>query len=319
MHETGIHASVLQKETANDVADFGDKIPAHVYNVQTYRDAKQQFVNDTHVHTVPLTALCVLKSNDLKNSIHAIGAHPFYVWYSSVQQMHIYAEYCRSKNDVKVALDATGTIVKKVVRPDGSTSGHVFLYECVIHWECQQFSVYQMLTEKHDAQHIANWLRNWKQLGAPPPKEFVTDDGKALIIAGINTFTKYKTITAYVNACFLKKQIDCFIRIDIAHFMHKYAILLKETQPLVKKFFLIAMGQLIVARSIDEAESILQIILLISQSTTYGHTNGLLTECSKSVERIKDNAVKSRQKMEEMVTIVVGKCKIIYKVFGFFY
>lgn len=306
MYETGVHGSVLQKQYASDNVIFGEDVPAYVYDAQTFRDAKHKFVSDTHVHKLPLTALCILKSNALKNELHSIGAYPFYVWYSSVQQLHIYQAYCRTNaQNVKVAIDATGTIVSKIMRPDGSISGHVFLYECVIYWQNQQFSVNQMLTEKHDSVHIANWLRNWKKLGAPPPKELVSDDGKALIIAAINSFTKFYTITEYVNACFLKKKIPCFIRIDVAHFMHKYAILLKESTTLVKKFFLVAIGQLILSRSDNEAYRILKCVLLISQSQSCGHANGELTECSKSIKFIKDNAMRNGN--QEITKFFEGK------------
>lgn len=296
----------MQKEMANNLVQFGEVIPPHVYNTQTFRDAKYKYVLDTQVHKVPLTALCVLKSNALKNAIHSIGAHPFYVWYSSVQQLHIYLAYCRSNSDdVKVAVDATGTLVAKITRPDGSISGHIFLYECVIYVNKEQISVYQMLTEKHDAQHISNWLQNWKKIGAPSPKEFVSDDGKALLIAAIISFTNYQTITAYVNACFLKKEISCFIRSDVAHFMHKYAIALKETQPLVKKFLLVAIGQLILARSDVEAGRILKCVLTICQSTSCGHTGDKLTECSKSIELIKANAIQCQN--PEIQQVIEGK------------
>lgn len=90
MHGTGVHASVLQKEYATEASIFGEDVPAYVYDAQTLGDAKKKFLRDIYVHKVPLTALCMLKSNVFKNEIHSIGAYPFYVWYSSVQQMHIY-------------------------------------------------------------------------------------------------------------------------------------------------------------------------------------------------------------------------------------
>lgn len=92
------------------------------------KNAKYEYVLGTHVHKDPLPALCTLKSHTLKNAIHAIGAHPFHIWYSSVQQLHIYMAYCRANEiDAKIDTDATGKVVCKIIRPDGSISGNIFL------------------------------------------------------------------------------------------------------------------------------------------------------------------------------------------------
>lgn len=195
MMETGKSATVVQKDLANALMLCGDVIPPHLYDQRILRGAKSDFVREIHLHQLPMTALCMLKSDELKNAIHSIGADPFFVLYSSVQQLHVCMAYCRENGkDAQVAIDATGKLVQKIVRPDGTISGHIFLYECVILWDNHQFPVTQMLSEKHDALQIANWLRYWKKLGAPSPKEFVSDDGKALLIAGINAFTRYQTI-----------------------------------------------------------------------------------------------------------------------------
>lgn len=42
MHDTGIHASILQKETALTIADFDDQIPAHVNDVLCYMHTMTQ-------------------------------------------------------------------------------------------------------------------------------------------------------------------------------------------------------------------------------------------------------------------------------------
>lgn len=106
-HETGAYSSVIRKQYANEMLFFGDDIKSHLYDAKTFRDAKYKYVRDTHIHKEPLTALCMLKTNVLKNAIDSIGVHPFYVWYSSVQQMHIYQSYCRSNpKNIIVAIDA---------------------------------------------------------------------------------------------------------------------------------------------------------------------------------------------------------------------
>lgn len=290
----------------------GDSIPPHIYNAHSLRNAKYEYSQGLHVDKDPITALCLLKSSSMKNCIHSISLYPFHVYYCSVQQLQIFQAYCRAnQNDAKINIDATGSLVRKIVRPDGSISGHIFLYQVVIYWMNTQISVYQMLSEKHDALSIESWLRYWvNTLGAPRPNEVVSDDGKALLIAAINSYTRQRTIREYVNASFKQEQIPCYIRIDVAHFLHKYAILLKMTQPLVKKFFMIAMGQLVLARSDRAAGQLIRSILIVCQSTSSGLTNEeQKTECSICVESIKDMVIQSRREDSgrEINEVIEGK------------
>lgn len=282
-------ASKMYKEKAKELMVEGDKIPPHLYEPKILTDAKYKYLRGTRLDNDPLSSLITMKSGSYKNSIHDVGVFPFFAYYLTAQQLHLYAEYVKTNKDAKVVIDATGRVVRNVTRPDGTISGHIFLYAVVIYWNEQQIIVYQMLSESHDALHIGNWLRYWLFLGAPPPKEATSDDGKAIIIAEINAFTQYKTITEYSNACFLGKKVPCFIRIDNAHFIKNYAMLLKDHQLGVKRLLLAAVGQIILARSKIAAGEILRNIFCVLLSNSGGQMdNNEISDCSKSVEFLKD-------------------------------
>lgn len=97
--------------------------------------------------------------------------------------------------------------------------------------------------------------------------------------------------TEYVNACYSKKSVPCYIRIDVAHFMHKYAILLKDLTLRLKKFFMVAIGQLVLSRSVQQAQEILKHILTACQAESHGYSDeNELTQCSRSIEFLKELA-----------------------------
>lgn len=311
MFETGKCASVIQKEMANELMDMGDSLHPNLYPSNVLRNAKSEYVQSMHLHKDVLTVLSMLKSKSLKNAIHMIGAHPVFVWYSSVNEKHIYQAYCKEEENPKIVIDATGSIVQKVTRLDGSISNRILLYACVIYWKGEQFSIFQMLSEVHNALHISNWLRYLVSLGIRPPKEIISDEGSALLVAEINVFTLFKTVTEYVNACFKNMYIPCYIRIDVAHFIHKYAILLsKSEQPMVKKFFLPAIGQLVLSETVEDAARILKHVLIVCQAKSRGSVGNKLTECSESIDRIRgmfSDGLKDDVISNEMKKPVEGK------------
>lgn len=169
-----------------------------------------------------------------------------------------------------------------------------------------------MLSEKHNAFHIGTWIRYWFLLGAPLPKECISDDGAALVIAEINALTRYLTVTEYANACFMSKPISCYIRIDVAHFIKKYSRFFTKADTLVKRFYLGAIGQLILCRSLKQAEQILRMILICCRSSSCGKkSDGQPTKCSESIEAIKKLIVIQRNdEMDRVIeTSIEGSTK----------
>ena len=102
--------------------------------------------------------------------------------------MHVYKTLLK-KSHATVCFDATGSVVKKLVRPNGS-SGHIFLYQGVlIGHNSSSVPVVQMLSEKHDVNAITQWLTEWIRAGAPVPKEVVSDFSLAILGALVKAFT----------------------------------------------------------------------------------------------------------------------------------
>jgi len=101
----------------------------------------------------PIKALCIMKYSAYCNCIHNIGIDPFFVHYWTNHQLQMYKKYC-STNISSIYIDATGSIVKKLIRIDKSQSRHIFLYQAVINYNENQFSIAQMLSERHTTNNI---------------------------------------------------------------------------------------------------------------------------------------------------------------------
>jgi len=161
-------------------------------------------------------------------------------------------------------------------------SPHIFLYQAVINYNDKQFSVTQMLSERHTTNNIHFWLLEWCRMSAPYPRKVVVDFSKALLNAVIRCFTFYRTIKDYANACKNEVIPKCCIRIDVAHFIKMYANFLKNLSRRIKVFYMAAIGQLNMCRNIDEAAIMFKAVLTIARSETEGKlANGEETRCVK--------------------------------------
>lgn len=138
-----------------------------------------------------------------------------------------------------IYIDATGSIINKIKRPDKSKTSHIFLYNCVVNSEKSSiFPVAQMISEKHHTNIIQYWLVEWIRSGAPRPREVVCDYSRALLTAAVRSFTNYFTLDEYADACIENTLPTCYIRIDVAHFIKKYVNFLKTSRPRIKQFYL---------------------------------------------------------------------------------
>lgn len=106
----------------------------------------------------------------------------------------------------------------------------------------------------------------------PPPKEAVTDSSRDLLTAIVRTFAGFTTIEKYCDAYLKSNLPDCFVRIDVAHFIKNYADALKSEQRLIKIFYLAVLGKIIVAQNLDTAADIIKAVLTVAQSETSGQS-----------------------------------------------
>jgi len=265
----------------------GDPEPPHLYKASVLHVAKNEFIKSQHFDEDPIKALCIMKYSAYLNCIHNIGIDPFFVHYWTNHQLQIYRKYC-STNISSVYIDATGSIVKKIIKVNETLSKHIFLYQAVINYDGHQFPVTQMLSERHTTNNIHFWLLEWSRMGAPYPREVVVDSSKALLNAVVRCFTSHATIKDYANACKNKIMPECYIRTDVAHCIKMYANLKKNLPRRIKIFYIAAIGQLIMCQNIDNAAIIFRAILTVALSETEGTlANGEETPCEKEKKRLK--------------------------------
>lgn len=148
--------------------DYGDKEPAHLYNLNVLRKVHQEEkTKDEKLGLKPSTSLFDSILN-LKNdvefnmSIRDIGFDKFHVFFWSSEQIDLFKDLVKLK--MPVFIDATGSIVKKIIRLHNNgkqKSGHIFLYVIVTHIGTEIIPVCQMLSEKHDTNFILYWLNYW--------------------------------------------------------------------------------------------------------------------------------------------------------------
>jgi len=92
-------------------------------------------------------SLIELSHTQYAGSIHTVCAKPFIVHYWTPCQLVVYKSI--KKTYVRLSIDATGSIVKKIKRSTQTIlSSHIFLYETVVSNGAYQTSVTQMISEK---------------------------------------------------------------------------------------------------------------------------------------------------------------------------
>ncbi|CAL9701890.1 unnamed protein product [Knipowitschia caucasica] len=259
--------------------DFGDPEPSHLPNLATLRKAKQEKKDVELGDKDPIISLQLLKySAPHSGNIKDIGLDKFFCHYWSHTQMHNYKTLSKQSHQT-VTFDATGSVVKKLVRPNGK-SGHIFLYQGVLTGpNSSSIPVVQMLSERHNAVAIAQWLTEWIRAGAPVPKQVVSDFSLAFLGALVKAFTPHPDLKSYINECFgvlqgnqCAKLPPCFVRVDVAHCIKMICQweCLKKKTPRIKHFFVRAMAQLIKSQSLKHAKKLIHAITVVALSEAKG-------------------------------------------------
>lgn len=300
LQQKAVH--VFRAEKANILMTEGDVEPPHLYSSGVLRTVKTETMTQNYVHSDALQALVLLKFTCLNNVIHNIGLDPFFIHYWTNHQLHIFNRYS-IENDACIFIDATGNVVKKICKVDGSFSKHMFLYHCVINCKNGQFPICQMISETHNTNSIHFWLAEWLRSGASVPKEVVCDSSRALLIAIIRAFTGHQCIDDYADAFRKSTLPTCYVRIDVAHFIKQYSKLCKTLNKRVKSFYLGAIGQLVLCRNITHAKDIVQSIFTIALSETDGNLpNGNPTQCDQARAKLINLMTGSTLDLEKLET-----------------
>lgn len=234
--------------------------------------AKCEYLQSLSLDKDPVIAISKMKRigrTEDKFAIRNIGYYPFYVQYWSNHQNVVYKTYAgREVSSLKI--DASGGFVSKLKRPDGILSQHILLYLGVINSSIGQFSVTKMLSEAQDMGTIQNRLVQWMRLGGPLPKETVADSSRALQTAIVRTFGGYKTTEQYCDVFLTKELPDCYIRINVAHFLKTHSTILKGISLLVKKLYMSVIGKIILSADLQTASTLIKNSLIVSMNETEG-------------------------------------------------
>ena len=221
--------SAFRNLEARKIMNFGDPEPAHLASTNALRILKHRKGKKDLVHENPIISInMMMHGAQFQGCIKSLAYEPFHAIYWTPSQLKLFNMYCKLSTDSKICLDATGSVVKKINRPFGKKSKHIFLYEATVRDDvCEkQYSVSNMLSESQDNIAIGHWLALWKKDGAVIPKEVVCDHSIAIISAAVKNFTQFANLEDYLTNCsqliFQKpggKIPDCFIRCDLAHTM----------------------------------------------------------------------------------------------------
>ncbi|CAD6215159.1 GSCOCG00011169001-RA-CDS, partial [Cotesia congregata] len=279
--------NVYRAEKAEEKMEHGEQEPPNLPSSPVLRTARYEERKKKFLHTDPIQALQILKYTDGKFIIRNIGFDPFYVHYWSRHQLNIFRDY-HAREPSCLGIDATGKIMKKLVKYGEIKSKSIYLYHGVIRLNEGQFPVLQMISESQNTNSIHFWLNEWIRSGAPSPSEVVIDGGRAIITGAIRAFTNHSTINEYADACYGPTLPPCYVRMDNAHFIHTWVRLLKNVHPTVSVYYKAAIGKLIMTTSREEAKKIVRNILILSQSETYRVLDdGRDTEAEKSYKYLK--------------------------------
>jgi hypothetical protein len=176
------------------------------------------------------------------------------------------------------------------VRRSTGKSGHIFLYSAVIREDVaggsNQYSVSNMLTERHDAASMEMWLLSWLRDGARIPPTVVIDMSKALFIAVTRAFAGVQSTAEYLRMCPTNAGIvenenesrsvlpPCFIRNDVAHVMKLMSSwnCLKGAIGCTRQFYLRVLGQIVQSNSLRNLHRLLMAFCTVALSETEGTT-----------------------------------------------
>jgi len=79
----------------------------------------------------PISSLIKIKYGlEFTGCIQQIGLDKFYVMYWSPEQILLFKKFIKNDNVGSISIDATGSLVKPLVKPDGCKTP-IFLYQAV--------------------------------------------------------------------------------------------------------------------------------------------------------------------------------------------
>lgn len=305
MVEGNIMPSILRRKEADRIMDLDDPEPPYLPKLSVLRKAKEERcnINLGISGTDPVQSILQMKYEFHQGSVHSIGIDSFFVHYWTTEQTAVYIKYFD-----KIFVDATGSLVKKIKKPDGELSSHIYLYQIVTETPTSKMPVFQMLSSVQNTNAIQYWLFEILRLGSkhkqnfPLPREVICDFDKALLGAIARAFGQCKNLKDYLAQCFLCITGDVnalpstFIRLDICHYMHFVSRwkILQSVNPRVKKFYIIVMGLLTKQRCFEEFKNLVRYTLILCNSETRGPNEQGYSTLAEDAHAYMTNKIRSR-------------------------
>ena len=308
-----------RRHFARKYMNFGDSEPYNLYSNEVLRKAKEEQVRKDVMRSVnvELSSDIIKNLMQLKHKSHLtdfikhISIEKFTLHYWSPEQTLIYKEESRKfKNDLIVSIDATGSLIKKMLSVNENMS-HIFMYGVILN--NSQMPVSQMVSASHNSNCISFWLKEWLREVGHIPSTVVCDHSFALMHAICQAFNGVH-LNFYINKSFNKAQknkttyFPCFLRIDYNHFVHLVSCwkCFKGARRQLKDFYVRSMNLLIECRNFKQLTEILKNILLISVSeyenqrvrdaksflkNKFGTTDDISDDISDEFESFQDDEV----------------------------
>lgn len=136
----------------------------------------------------------------------------------------------------------------------------------------------------------------------------VCDESKALLNAIIWAFTPFLTVEQYANSCSEVNTIpQCYIRIDVAHFIKGWSSFLSIVRPRIKEYYLASIGILIVCTDLVAARAIIKAILITASSETIGEKTPTLNAGEELLRMLTTEERPDLLKIKDMIFKITEK------------
>ena len=260
------------------IQTVGDESPPQLSRKEIFGKAKQEAINQqlgTTGSNVYENLLILKYSDKYGGAIRNIGLDPPFVHYWTKEQQLIYEKFPEI-----LKIDATGSVVKPIVLPNGEKCSHIYLFQAVAEVNGKTIPVFQMLSAAQTTVAILNWLLEFLRVGSiekqnyPLPLEVVTDFDKALLGVVSRAYGRVYSLQQYLNLCFraiLGEEVDfpiCILRLDVCHYTQMIARwkCYPKHQPGVRSLYIRAMCILRNQEDFHDFEEIAIAILTLSLS-----------------------------------------------------
>lgn len=137
-----------------------------------------------------------------------------------------------------------------------------------------------MLAEESDANWLTLWMSQDVKRSSEVPNEFVSDMSMALLNAAVRSYTHCPSVADYIDLMLNLLRGDtvnrfvpqCFIRIDIAHFIKNVTKCeeLNNSPKKVRDFYIRCVAILLQITDFQKAEEHIFSVLVVALSSTEG-------------------------------------------------